>query len=88
MANLTVYALAQNSTLTEDVYTSPRAKQLHIRLTDSWGRTLVDTAVTGLKQALDALGTHRVDDVQVCYNTDCTAKIYRLANTINRHFLQ
>jgi hypothetical protein len=84
---LTIYALADNSTLTEDVYTSTRAKQLHIRLTDAHNKTLVQTAVTSVREALDALKTHTVNDVHVSYNTDCTAKIYRLATSINAHFL-
>ena len=84
---LTIYALADNSTLTEDVYTSTSPRRLYIHLTDHRGETLVRTPVTTVKEALSALRDHRCDDVTVSYNTDCTRKIYQLANSINQHLL-
>ena len=85
---LTIYALANNSNLTEDVYTSTAAKKLYIKLTDSNSTTLVHTTVDSVKQALAALKNYTVDNVHVSYNTDCTQKINSLANKINLHFLK
>ena len=87
MNTLTIYALATDSTLTEDVYTSPRAKQLWIKLEDHLGGTLVNQTVHTVGEALNALSLHSVDDCTVAYNTDCTQRIYAMANTINQHFL-
>ena len=85
---LTIYALANNSNSTEDVYTSTAKKQLYIKLTDSNNKTLVHTPVASLKQALSALQKHNITNVHVSYNVDCTNTIYTLANKINLHFLK
>lgn len=84
---LTIYALANNSNSTEDVYTSTAKKQLYIKLTHN-SKTLVHTAVASLSQALYALQTYNITNVHVSYNVDCTRTIYTLANKINLHFLK
>lgn len=85
---LTIYALANNSSATEDVYTSTSAKNLHIKLTDSNNKTLVQRSVSNFKQAIAALQCYNITDVHVSYNVDVTDKIYKLANKINMHFLK
>ena len=84
---LTIYARADNSNLTEAVYTSTSAKKLYIKLTDSTNKTLVHTPVTSVKQAIAALKNYSVNAVHVSYNVDCTQKISSLANSINKKFL-
>ena len=84
---LTIYALANNSNSTEDVYTSTAKKQLYVKLTHN-SKTLVHTTVTSLKQALAALQSYNITNVHVSYNVDCTSAIYKLANKINAHFLK
>ena len=86
---LTIYALAHDSNSTEDVYISLHDKvKLYIKLTDEAGKTLVQSSVTNLKQAITALQCYNITDVDVCYNVDVTDKIYKLANKINLHFLK
>tara|TARA_A100001388_G_C28360960_1_gene307887 strand:- start:184 stop:447 length:264 start_codon:yes stop_codon:yes gene_type:complete len=85
---LTIYALAHDSSSTEDVYISLHDKvRLYIKLTDDLGKTLVEQSVTSLEQAIDAIENYPVTDVDVCYNVDVTDDIYNLANEINRHYL-
>ena len=85
---LTIYALAHDSSNTEDVYISLHDKvRLYIKLTDDLGKTLVEQSVTSLEQAIDAIENYPVTDVDVCYNVDVTDSIYNLANEINRHYL-
>jgi hypothetical protein len=84
---LTIYALANNSNSTEDVYTSTAKKQLYVKLTHN-STTLVHTTVTSLKQALKALQSYNITNVHVSYNVDCTSAICTLANKINLHFLK
>ncbi len=85
---LTIYALAHDSSSTEDVYISLHDKvRLYIKLTDDLGKTLVEQSVTSLEQAIDAIENYPVTDVDVCYNVDVTDSIYNLANEINRHYL-
>ena len=84
---LTIYALANNSNSTENVYTSTAKKQLYVKLTHN-STTLVHTTVTSLKQALKALQSYNITNVHVSYNVDCTQAIYKLANKINLHFLK
>ena len=46
---LTIYALAHDSSSTEDVYISLHDKvRLYIKLTDDLGKTLVEQSVTSL----------------------------------------
>ena len=55
---LTIYALAHDSSSTEDVYISLHDKvRLYIKLTDDLGKTLVEQSVTSLEQAIDAIET-------------------------------
>ena len=85
---LTIYALAHDSSSTEDVYISLHDKvRLYMKLTDDLGKTLVEQSVTSLEQAIDAIENYPVTDVDVCYNVDVTDSIYNLANEINRHYL-
>ena len=85
---LTIYALADDSKLTEDVYTSLEDKvKLYIKLTDDLGKTLIEQSVANLEQAIDAIQNYPVTDVDVCYNVDVTDSIYNLANEINMHYL-
>tara|TARA_B100001287_G_scaffold15977_1_gene11968 strand:- start:1297 stop:1560 length:264 start_codon:yes stop_codon:yes gene_type:complete len=85
---LTIYALAHDSSSTEDVYISLHDKvRLYIKLTDDLGKTLVEQSVTSLEQAIDAIENYPVTDVEVSYNVDVTDDIYNLANEINRHYL-
>ncbi len=85
---LTIYALAHDSSSTEDVYISLHDKvRLYIKLTDDLGKTLVEQSVTSLEQAIDAIENYPVTDVDVCYNVDVTDDIYNLANEINMHYL-
>ena len=85
---LTIYALAHDSSSTEDVYISLHDKvRLYIKLTDDLGKTLVEQSVTSLEQAIDALKNYTVTDVDVSYNVDVTDSIYSLANSINLHYL-
>ena len=85
---LTIYALAHDSSSTEDVYISLHDKvRLYIKLTDDLGKTLVEQSVTSLEQAIDAIENYPVTEVDVCYNVDVTDDIYNLANEINRHYL-
>jgi hypothetical protein len=84
---LTIYALANNSNSTEDVYTSTAKKQLYIKLTHN-SKTLVHKTVASLSQALSALQCYNITNVHVSYNVDCTNTIYTLANKINLHFLK
>lgn len=85
---LTIYALAHDSSSTEDVYISLHDKvRLYIKLTDDLGKTLVEQSVTSLEQAIDAIENYPVTDVDVCYNVDVTDSIYNLANEINMHYL-
>tara|TARA_B100000378_G_scaffold257370_1_gene235742 strand:- start:97 stop:360 length:264 start_codon:yes stop_codon:yes gene_type:complete len=85
---LTIYALAHDSSSTEDVYISLHDKvRLYIKLTDDLGKTLVEQSVTSLEQAIDAIENYPVTEVDVCYNVDVTDSIYNLANEINRHYL-
>ena len=86
---LTIYALAHDSSSTEDVYISLHDKvRLYIKLTDDLGKTLVEQSVTSLEQAIDAIENYPVTEVDVCYNVDVTDKIHRLALKINEHFLK
>ena len=85
---LTIYALADDSKSTEDVYISLHDKvKLYIKLTDEQGKTLVEQSVTSLEQAIDAIENYPVTDVDVSYNVDVTDSIYSLANSINLHYL-
>ena len=85
---LTIYALADDSKSTEDVYISLHDKvKLYIKLTDEQGKTLVEQSVTSLEQAIDAIENYPVTDVEVSYNVDVTDYIYSLANSINLHYL-
>lgn len=84
---LTIYALADHSHLTEDVYQTGSHPRLWIHLTDDLGRTIVKTPVATVKEALSALRDHHCQDVEVSYNTDVTTTIYRLAHRIMEHFL-
>ena len=85
---LTIYALAHDSSSTEDVYISLHDKvRLYIKLTDDLGKTLVEQSVTSLEQAIDAIENYPVTDVDVSYNVDVTDSIYNLANEINMHYL-
>tara|TARA_B100000424_G_scaffold122358_1_gene92664 strand:+ start:284 stop:547 length:264 start_codon:yes stop_codon:yes gene_type:complete len=85
---LTIYALAHDSSSTEDVYISLHDKvRLYIKLTDDLGKTLIEQSVTSLEQAIDAIENYPVTDVEVSYNVDVTDDIYNLANEINRHYL-
>ena len=85
---LTIYALAHDSSSTEDVYISLHDKvRLYIKLTDDLGKTLIEQSVTSLEQAINAIENYPVTDVEVSYNVDVTDDIYNLANEINRHYL-
>ena len=85
---LTIYALADDSSSTEDVYISLHDKvRLYVKLTDLQGKTLIDESVTSLEQAIRLIENYPVTDVEVCYNVDVTDDICSLANKINRHYL-
>ncbi len=85
---LTIYALADDSSSTEDVYISLHDKvKLYIKLTDDLGKTLIEQSVASLEQAIDAIQNYPVTDVDVCYNVDVTDSIYNLANRICLRYL-
>ena len=85
---LTIYALADDSKLTEDVYTSLEDKvKLYIKLTDDLGKTLIEQSVANLEQAIDAIQNYPITDVDVSYNVDVTDDICDLANRINTYYL-
>ena len=85
---LTIYALADDSKLTEDVYTSLQDKvKLYIKLTDDLGKTLIEQSVASLEQAIDAIQNYPVTDVDVSYNVDVTDDICDLANRISTYYL-
>ena len=84
---LTLYALTDNSSNTEDVYETPSRANLYLKLTDLQGKTLIDETVDSLEQAIHIIENYPITDVEVSYNVDVRDDIYNLAHEINKHYL-